>query len=99
MDATGRDLPTIRRPVKSLRIAMAAIAIAPFLLSVYFASVGPAFVITVKSKWLLSNRIVRKTYRPLFDVAPEFTCYYLRQCGVSDIEAFFVMQAPKGETR
>jgi hypothetical protein len=70
-----------------------------FVLVIYLLSSAPAFVVALKSEEELSFRIVRRVYRPLFDVAPEFTSNYLRLCGVSDIEMYFVLEPPKGEAR
>ncbi len=55
-----------------------AILTAMFALVIYLLSSAPAFVVALKSEEELSFRIVRRVYRPLFDVAPEFTSNYLR---------------------
>ena len=88
-----------RKPFNALRHFGLASAIAASLLVIYFASAAPAFIMSLKSEQMLSHRSVRRAYRPLFDFVPDFTCCYLRQCGVSDLEIFFVMQASKGEAR
>ncbi len=90
---------TNRRRGSSCRFIVAIITIVSILPAIYFVSVGPVFAIAVNCEGMLSNRTVRKMYRPLFDIAPELTCCYLRQCGVSDVETFFVIQASKGESR
>lgn len=98
MNATEIDLPVVH-PTHSRRFAIVIVTMAVLIPLIYLASVGPAFAIAIKTESKLSMRMARKVYRPLFDIAPESTCSYLKQWGVSDVEAFFVMQAPKGESR
>ena len=99
MDLIKADQPTNRRRGNCRRNAIAIIAFATIITAIYVASVWPVFAINLKSEGILSNGTLRKMYRPLFHIAPELTCSYLRQFGVSDIETFFVMQASKGESR
>ncbi len=84
---------------QQLRTLVYAVLLIFFLVpTIYFASVGPMFGIlsaTPGPGW--SGKPIRRIYRPLFDVAPEITMQYLRLWGVSDIEAFFIMQSSKGE--
>jgi len=84
---------------KQLPAFVYAVLIVFFLVPVlYLASVGPMFgsvATTPGPGW--SIKPIRRMYRPLFDVAPEFTMRYLRLWGLSDLEAFFIMEASKGE--
>ncbi len=61
----------------------------------YFASIGPVFKIAIATHGIFNEQTLRTMYRPMFAIAPESTSYYLRIWGVSDLEAFFVMQSPK----
>ena len=99
MDSNQTEVRANQKRAKALRYVVAIAMIMIILPTMYFVSVGPVFAITVHCDGMLSNRAVRKTYRPLFDIAPNLTCRYLRICGVSDIDTFFVMQASSGESR
>lgn len=75
---------------------LSIVLIGVFVLMIYIASVGPAFKIATNTHGFINERMLRTMYRPLFVLAPQTTSFHLRQWGVSDIEAFFVMQSPKG---
>ncbi len=54
-------------------------------------SVGPVFAYTCNHPRSLPSFLCRY-YRPLFRVAPEVTNRYLLCWGVSDIEAYFLLE-------
>lgn len=64
----------------------------------YVVGMGPAIRFAASERATSGTiTIVRKMYTPLFRFAPETTAAYLKLWVVTDLEIFFVMQAPKGE--
>ncbi len=95
-DATMKIANGIQRFLPTVACAVLVICILPPV--AYFASVGPMFGTLGKGYgpgW--SSKTIRRIYRPLFDVVPSSTTRYLKLCGVSELEAFFIMEASKGE--
>jgi hypothetical protein len=102
MDSIRAQQQTDKKRCQSQLCVFAIMMIVTILPVLYFVSVGPAFAITLEAITLncdgpLHYRAVRAAYRPLFHLAPDLTCRYLRVYGVSEIEAFFLMQGAQGE--
>lgn len=59
---------------------------------IYAMSLGPAFAYCAQN-WETRRRsaFIRPLYQPLFSVAPTACGWYVRACGVSDIESFFLL--------
>jgi hypothetical protein len=76
--------------------AIVAVVLLPPLL--YFLSAAPVIKLATNTEGIVSPKMVRRIYRPLFYRAPDATQSYVKLCGITDIELFFVMQCPQGET-